>query len=146
MPIQIAYISDRDIRARAEAFLAEYHPSGEIPVPIGDIVEFDLGVELLPLPDVERRFGFVAALSNDLRTIMYDENADKKNPPRFRYTLAQLEAGHRVLHGDLIASLHLANKQAWKRTLEEIDPKIYSRIEAQAYVFAEYALVLDGAR
>ena len=88
MPIQIAYISDRDIRARAEAFLAEYHPSGEIPVPIGDIVEFDLGVELLPLPDVERRFGFVAALSNDLRTIMYDENADKKNPPRFRYTLA----------------------------------------------------------
>ncbi len=140
MAVQIAFLGNEEIRKRAEDFLAKYHPTGDIPVPIVDIVEFDLGIEMFPLPSAEKIFGFMAALSSDLKTIVYDENSDRKHPPRFRYTLAH-EIGHLVLHSELIQSLDLTSKESWKKAISEIDPKMYSRIESQAYVFAEYVLV-----
>lgn len=92
MTLKAATLTDEKIREMAEAFLAQYHPTGKIPIPILDIAEFDLGVDLFPLPDAERLFGFTAALSNDRQTIVYDENSDKKNPTRFRFTLAHEKA------------------------------------------------------
>lgn len=110
MPLEIGYINDADLRAQAEEFLALYHPSGEIPVPILEIAEFDMEIEMFPLPDAQKIYGFMAALSSDLQTIVYDEHSDKKNLHRFRFTVAH-EIGHRILHGSLIAALNLQTKQ-----------------------------------
>ena len=140
MPLEIGYITNGDIRQRAEDFLAEYHPSGEVPIPILEIVEFDMGIEMFPLPDAQKIYGFMAALSNDLQTIVYDERSDRKNPHRFRFTVAH-EIGHLVLHGGLISSLTLKNKQAWKKAISEIDARMYTRLEIQAGIFAAQVLV-----
>ena len=140
MPLETGYLKSEEIAAQAEAFLAQYHPSGEIPVPIVEIVEFDLGIELFPLPDAQKLYGFMAALSSDLQTIVYDEQSDKKNLHRFRLTLAH-EVGHFVLHGTLIAALALQTKQDWKQAVTEIDPQMYTRLEIQAFLFAGQVLV-----
>ena len=140
MALEIGYIPSAVIRDKVEDFLAEYHPSGDIPIPIIEIVEFDLGIEMFPLPDAQKIFGFMAALSNDLQTIVYDERSDTKNPHRFRFTVAH-EIGHRVLHGSPISSLTLTDKQAWKTAVSEIDPKMYTRLEIQAGIFAGQVLV-----
>ncbi len=140
MPLEIGYISSRDIGIQAEAFLDKYHPSGEIPVPIVDIIEFDIGVEMFPLPDAQKIYGFMAALSSDMQTIVYDESSDKKNPHRFRFTVAH-EIGHRILHGGLISSLELTSKETWKKAVSDVDPQMYTRLEIQASIFAGQVLV-----
>ena len=44
------YHSYEDLRRQADAFLAKHHPAGTIPVPIEEIVEFQLSIDIVPMP------------------------------------------------------------------------------------------------
>lgn len=46
------YHSYEDVRGQADAFLAKHHPAGTIPVPIEEIVEFQLSIDIVPMPDL----------------------------------------------------------------------------------------------
>lgn len=48
--IEIPIISYEDIRNSADNFLKQYHPSREIPVPIEEIIEFQMGLDIVPIP------------------------------------------------------------------------------------------------
>jgi hypothetical protein len=48
-----SYAELRDI---AEHFLVEYHPDGSIPVPVEEIIEFQLGLNIIPMPGLRRFF------------------------------------------------------------------------------------------
>lgn len=47
-PFHPARLSYEDIRLEAEKFLNEYHPAGTTPVPIAEIIEFDLSIDIIP--------------------------------------------------------------------------------------------------
>lgn len=140
MPIRQPYVPMDEIRTAAEALLKEQHPSLAIPVPIEEIVEFGLGIEIRPFRGLQDRFGFEAALTRDLKTIIVDESLMQRSENRYRFTLAH-ELGHLVLHGQLISRAPITDKASWRREVNAVDPATYAHLEQQAYIFAGLVLV-----
>jgi hypothetical protein len=99
MAFKAPYFRYDDLRRRAEAFLAEHHPSSKIPVPIESIVEFRFGIDIVPMPGLSS-FDTVAYLTQDLAEIRVDEFVYRCRPSRFRFSLAH-ELAHHVLHSDI---------------------------------------------
>lgn len=52
--MQIEYRSDESIKESTQEFLRRYHPDDTIPVPIEEIIEFDLGLDIIPVPGLSR--------------------------------------------------------------------------------------------
>jgi Zn-dependent peptidase ImmA (M78 family) len=141
MSISIPYLSDHVLRRAAEAFLAAYHPSREIPVPIEEIVEFRLGIDVVPIPGIHRAYDIDSMLSSDMQQICVDEAVFEDFPARYRFSLAH-EVGHRELHSEVYAQLKFSNIAQWKTVLcDEVGEKDYGKLEFQAYAFAGLILV-----
>jgi Zn-dependent peptidase ImmA (M78 family) len=132
--------SQEELRTQAELFLDQHHPSGEVPVPIEEIVEFELGLEIRPIRDLRKRFGFEGSLSSDLTTILVDEELETRFISRYRFTLAH-EVGHLVLHAEQVQAIASETTSEWKATVQSIPALDYSRMEFQAYEFAGCLLV-----
>jgi hypothetical protein len=141
MPISILYLSDHVLRHAAEDFLAIHHPSREIPVPIEAIVEFQLGIDIVPIPGIHRAYDIDSMLSHDMRQVCVDEAVFEDFPGRYRFSLAH-EAGHRELHAEIYAQLKYSDIAQWKGVIcNEIGEKDYGKLEFQAYAFAGLILV-----
>jgi hypothetical protein len=46
--------SYEDLRKKADEFLGTYNPAGMIPVPIEEIVEFEFGINIVPVLGLQR--------------------------------------------------------------------------------------------
>lgn len=88
------------LRELADAFLIEHHPTGTIPVPIETIVEFELGLEVIPVLGLQEEFETVGFLALGRRAIYVDERVMMQRLGRYRFTLAY-EAARYVLQGDI---------------------------------------------
>ncbi|MFQ6671843.1 MAG: ImmA/IrrE family metallo-endopeptidase, partial [Candidatus Tectimicrobiota bacterium] len=91
------YLEYEDIRKEADAFLIEHHPSGTIPVPIEEIVEFELGWDIVPIQGLRRLLDVEGFLSGDRETLWVDEDIWRTFPARYRFTIAH-EVGHFIFH------------------------------------------------
>jgi len=111
-----------------------------IPVPIEEIAEVDMGIEILPIPGFRERFTIEGYISNDLATLVVDEGMMKKNPSRYRFTIAH-EIGHYLLHGDFIRKEFPNNAMDWKQRLLKRDAALHTRLETQANRIAGAILV-----
>lgn len=65
-------LSYDDVREYAEEFLSEFHEDQSIPTPIEEIVEFDYGIEVIPIAGLRDEIGVDAFLSSDLQEISED--------------------------------------------------------------------------
>lgn len=65
----VPHLSYDQLRRYAEAFLARYHASKRIPIPIERIVEFELELDIIPVPGLEEAFEIVGFTSSDLSEI-----------------------------------------------------------------------------
>jgi Zn-dependent peptidase ImmA (M78 family) len=140
----LPFLEPSSLREAAENFLETYHPARSIPVPIEEVVEFDLGIEVRPIRRMRQRFGIDGFLSGDLSMIVVDEDLVTKFPSRYRFTLAH-EVGHRELHARQIQWTQAETPEEWKRRVCEIPPRDYTRMETQANEFAGYLLVRTDA-
>jgi hypothetical protein len=135
------YFRDDHLRSQAEAFLARYHPTHSIPVPIEQIVDVSLGIDIVPMPGLQNLIDTVACLSQDMKTIYVDDFIYNKRPNRFRFSLAH-EIGHCVLHADIFHQLSFDTIDEWKSIItNEIPEKEYGFIEYHANAFAGLILV-----
>ena len=140
----VPHVSYDQLRRHAEAFLARYPASKRIPIPIERIVEFELKLDIVPVPGLEEAFEIVGFTSSDLSEITVDEYVYESQANRYRFTLAH-EAGHVVLHADLFKQQRFRRVDDWKdfvRTFPELD---LSRLEWQAHSFAGLVLVPGDA-
>ena len=80
MAFKALFLRYDDLRNRAEEFLAIYNPDRTIPVPIEEIIEFQFGMDIVPMP-------VVAYLSQDLKEIRVDEFVQRNRPSRYRLSL-----------------------------------------------------------
>ena len=48
--IEVPYHSYKTLRRRATDFLRTYNAKGLIPVPVEEIVEFEFGINIIPIP------------------------------------------------------------------------------------------------
>ncbi|MBK9126309.1 MAG: ImmA/IrrE family metallo-endopeptidase [Phycisphaerales bacterium] len=147
-PRPVPYLTAREIEQRAMALLADYErrhgPVVEPPVPIDEILELHLGLQL-EFGDLSARLGrpgVLGALLTSERCIAIDGQLDPNTHPRqegrYRFTLAH-EVGHWVLHRDhqgaTLVELATEDMSQAGRSRER------QRIEVQANLFASCLLM-----
>ena len=134
------YHSYEDLRRQADAFLAKHHPAGTIPVPIEEIVEFQLSIDIVPMPGLHTLIETDGFITSDLKEIYVDEFVYLSRPGRYRFTLAH-EVGHAVVHADMFRQRRFRSVVEWKEFLNAIPEKEHGWLEYQANAFAGLALV-----
>lgn len=137
--MQIGYRSDAIIRESALGFLKRYHPKDTIPVPIEEIVEFDLELDIIPVPGLKKNHGIDGALSQDFSQIYVDDYTLENIPKRHRFTLAH-EVGHFVLHKTDIENGEIETFEDWLDYVKTISG-FGDWFETQAHIFAGYVLM-----
>ena len=138
--IKAPYFSYEDLRRRADEFLAQHHPDATIPVPIEEIVEFELCIDIVPAPGLHQLLEVDAFITSDLREIWVDQFVYDSRPGRYRFTLAH-EIGHSILHADIFGAQSFHSIDEWKAFMNSIPDKEHGWLEYQAYGFAGLALV-----
>lgn len=139
-PLIPPILSYENINEHAENFLRTHKVEDKLPVPIEEIIEFNLKMDIVPFPGLQKDFDVEGFISGDLTCIYVDDLIFQKRPARYRFTLAH-EVGHFVLHKDLIRKIHPKSIHDWKDFILRVDPDVYSWLEWQAYTFAGLLLV-----
>lgn len=103
MPVRYPRYSYGQIQAEAAAFLTKHHASSTIPVPIEEIVEFQLRIDIVPFPGLHKAYDTDGFTTSDLSAIYVEEYVYMNVQTRYRFTLAH-ELGHVALHADFYAS------------------------------------------
>lgn len=148
MSIHLPYLPYPKLREAANKFLHEFHPSFQIPVPIEEIAEFKLGLNIIPEPGLQNVLrddghGILGYTTSDLKEICVDEHIWRSRPRRYRFTLAH-EIGHIVLHRELFESHPFHTIDEWKAFIKNFPAKEYGFFEWQAYCFAGLVLVPES--
>ena len=138
--IKAPIFSYDEIRNHANHFLKQYHPSIEIPVPIEEIAEFQMGLNIVPIPGLLRTFDVDGFTSSDLSNVYVDEFIYSNRPGRYRFTLAH-EVGHIILHKEIYLKANFQNTKEWKDFINSISEKDHRWLEYQAYSFGGLVLV-----
>ena len=63
----------KELSRVAQEFLATHHPSGELPVPLEEIIEFDLELDIVPVPGLMTDLDVDAFITADLKEIRVDK-------------------------------------------------------------------------
>ncbi len=127
------------IRTQAERFWSTYNSDQVIPLPIEEIVEFQLGINIVPLPGLSDAFQIEGYISSDLSEISVDLGTSERWPERYRFTIAH-EMGHLFLHHDLYRNSAFNNTQEWRSWVAAMPQAIHARLETQASMFARMVL------
>jgi hypothetical protein len=106
-------LSYKQIQSRAAGFLQSHNPDGDIPVPIEDIMDVKLGINIIPFPGLVD-FDVDAYTWSDMRNIVVDQHLYEKPHlrNRFRFTLAH-EMGHIELHSAILQSAQVDSIKAY---------------------------------
>lgn len=136
----IPVYSYEDLRRKVDEFLRQHHPSGNIPVPIEEIVEFDFGINIVPFLGLQREFEVEGFTSSDLKNIYVDEYVFTDRITRYRFTLAH-EIGHVVLHHHLYDAHKFKSVHGWREFINSMTEEEHSWLEYQGYAFAGLVLV-----
>ena len=84
----------------ARNFLQKHHPKDTYPIPIEKIIEFQLKLDIIPIPGLHKVFDIDGFLSSDRTGISVDDGIYHSRIGRYRFTLAH-EIGHFILHKGL---------------------------------------------
>jgi len=135
-------LSREEIWAKTEEFRQKFISDNQLPIPIEEIVEFDLNLQVLPTTGLRDKFNIDGFLTKDMTTIQVDNRLlEDRFFRRYRFTLAH-EVGHFWLHKDMIKSVGFTNIDEWKGFVKEgITDDDYGWFEYQAYEFAGRLLV-----
>lgn len=93
-----------DIETKTIEFLRLYNKENKFPIPIEEIIDNILEMDIIPLPNLEKVFNTTGLLTSDLKHIYVDEWVYNNQETRYRFTLAH-EVGHRILHPKIYKSL-----------------------------------------
>ena len=136
----IPFLTNDQIHDIATVFLRKYHPQDSLPVPIEEIIEFQLELDIIPTPGLSKGFEIDGFLSRDFSSIYVDDFIQANRLARYRFTLAH-EVGHLVLHKvplDEVATFD--DVVSWQEFVKNLGPDKGS-YEYQGYTFAGYVLV-----
>jgi hypothetical protein len=128
----------------AEGFLATHHSHGGLPIPIEEIIEFKLGLDIVPVPGLMSDLDVDAFITSDLKEIRVDEYIQEKVLTRYRASLAH-EVSHLLIHSDFFRVLQFTNIAEWKQVLASLPKAEIDRLEDQAKLLGALILVPPAA-
>ena len=143
--ISVPYLKYSEVRDFADKFLARYHPSLDLPIPIEQIVEFQMDIDIFPMHGLATDFDgdsleVEGYTSLHRKTITVDNWIYLNRPYRYRFTLAH-EVGHYFMHTAVYESEPFKNIDEWKDFIRNFPQSEYDKFEWQAYAFAGLILV-----
>ncbi len=131
------------IRDKAEEFRNQYvQPSSKVPVPIIEIVETDLQIEVIPINGLLEKIDIDGFLIKDLQSICIDKKIyyDVRQENRLRFTFAH-EVGHLILHKNEIQQCDFRTQEDWLHFREDFLEEDLNWFEQHTYEFAGRLLV-----
>jgi Zn-dependent peptidase ImmA (M78 family) len=146
IPWIVPWLRRDRISAQAEAFICKHHRSRHLPIPVEDILDIQLQINIVP------RLGLTKVMSDDeddgiesfvnsaLTEIFVDKTAYDRQTNRYRFSITH-ELGHIELHRSIFAQLKVNSIDDWKRVEKSIPEREYARLEWQASCFAGHLLV-----
>ncbi len=140
MKLDIPFLAYQDVAKRAQYLLEQYHPSLELPIPIEEIVELKIGLDIFPFPRLYKDHKLSGFLSRDRSTIYVDEIQFDQFNEKFRFTLAH-ELGHYVLHKSCYENLPFKTPDDYTKWRMAIAPEDISWFETHGNWFAGRLLV-----
>lgn len=143
MSIQAPRLSYNRIKQHATAFLRKYHPEHKIPIPIEEILDLRIGINIIPVPGLID-FHVDAYAWSDLENIVVDKFFYDKQSPRYRFTLAH-ETGHIVLHADILKQSQVSSVENYLDFVNDMGEEAHRWTEWQADCFAGLVLVPSDA-
>jgi hypothetical protein len=130
----------RDVEKAASNLLQELGRLDSVPVEVEDIVEFEMGLEVRPVLELQRRFVLDGFLGNRSKTVFVDQWVMEHRPNRYRFTLAH-ELGHLVLHAEVMREVDIETLEDWHQFHADLGEENRAWFEHQAYWFAGALLV-----
>jgi Zn-dependent peptidase ImmA (M78 family) len=127
------------IRQFADGFLSKYNPTEKIPIDIDFIAESELGLNIIPIPNLPEAIDGGGFLS-DLKDIYVDDYVFNNNEGRYRFTIAH-EIGHLLLHKEYYQELNISSIEDYQNYQATVDPTDLSFLENHANNFAGLVLV-----
>jgi hypothetical protein len=136
------FISQQQCWAAADQFRQQYWPSGEIPVDVLAVAEFDLNLEIRTITGLKEDADVDALLLGDWKTLIVDQQQylDDRFINRLRFSIAH-ELGHYVLHKAVFDSIPRGTADEWIAFMLEMPEKEYGLLEYHANEFAGRLLV-----
>jgi Zn-dependent peptidase ImmA (M78 family) len=138
--MRIPFFDNKELKQKADEFRIK-HWGDMVPVDIERIIEFKLGIEIIPIPGLYKQCNADALISSDWRTIYVDNDnyLDDRQYNRLRFSLAH-EIGHFVLHQELYASFNIKSVEDFYNIIDIIGQD-YGIIEGHANRLANFLLV-----
>ena len=124
----------------ANQFLADYHSTLELPIPIEEIAESKLKLTITQEMNLKKDYDIDGFLTSDLSTIFIDFDLYMKHENRTRLTIAH-EVGHLIIHGKLFKDLNINSTKDLNSIIDQVTDEDYRWLEYQAYSFAGQVLV-----
>lgn len=130
-----------EIRQAVEVLRNENFSCQNVPVDIEELIEIDLGLNVVPINNLYKDCDIEALLMSDMKTIIIDNDIYMHNSGnKMRFTLAH-EIGHLILHKDLWRIFEFNNVFEWIKFHRTVDAQQYGYLEGHANEFAGRLLV-----
>lgn len=140
--LQLAFRPYREIRKIAKETLLIFGLQETLPIPIEELLDVTLGINLIPHPNLYRTREISAYLSNDLKRIFIDEYQYLNLEKKLRFTLAH-EFAHLTLHQVVYDKHKPPGKSEWLDFVVDLAEVDRSILEQEADDFAGLFLVPD---
>lgn len=138
--VRVPFVPFERIEESACRFLADHGAADQVPVPIEDVVDRGLRLDVYPLEGLYRTFNVDALISCNLTSIAVDHEVYHYKAHRRRFSLAH-EAAHAVIHRAFLEQFSIRTLDEYKHILELLPDQTISRLEWQANMFAGLVLV-----
>ncbi len=129
-----------EIEEKSKLLLNKFHPSSEIPVPIEEIIEYDLEIAIIPLLNFTKSTSRDGVIAGEFSEIFIDQGILEYRAPLARYVLAR-EIGHLLLHRDLYDVMKFGPIKEWRNYVDSIPRLTQMKVKYEAHCFAGYILV-----
>ncbi|MFA5086366.1 MAG: ImmA/IrrE family metallo-endopeptidase [Candidatus Paceibacterota bacterium] len=135
----VPYYSDIDIKSKADDFRLKYWGK-DIPIDIEMVAEKELGIKIIPIPNLIRLASVDALITSKWDIVFTDDFYYSERENRFRFSLAH-ELGHYVLHKEVYEAFGIKNIDDYNKFFNDMTQENYSLFESQANRFANYLLI-----
>lgn len=139
--VKVPFLNKSEIEAKAKKFRDRY-ANNLIPIDIEGIIEFKLGMEIIPIPGLKNNCDTDAFITSNWKAISVDNDSYLKDSyqNRLRFSLAH-EIGHFVLHKNIYDTFSINEPEDFYKFISDIPGEQYGYLETQASKFANHLLV-----
>lgn len=143
--LSIPHLTTRQIKVAADGFRTQYSKQGVIPIEIEKIIDFQLGIEIVPQRNLRQICDIDAYITSNMRSIFVDQQTydNDRMQSRIRFSLAH-EIGHFVMHQKAYTSLNITTQEEYYHFTQSKNTEtctFHDDAERQARIFANILLV-----